>query len=179
LNIVAFLQNQWFQNPDKAREVYAKNPDQREELNKRFLFAGCMTGRRLQTAFGPDLCDQIIWEEVSPQIGGKSNSTFPADQKHISSVIEKHQPDIILTFGSLAKDALNQWSRDEMYKCEPRPLPVVISGPHPAARYGTVQQELWEMRDELLFKQKDVFGVDVLGRYDYSRKHESTEPASV
>lgn len=82
--ILAILQNQWFRNPAKAREIYERNPELRNKLIAGFLFSGCLTGRRLQSAFG-DLCDSIIWEESSPEIGGFSVSKFTHDPEHIKS----------------------------------------------------------------------------------------------
>jgi hypothetical protein len=169
--IVAFLQNAWFRDPRRAKQIYDRNPASREQLNAQFLFMGSLTGRRLQGAFGPDMCNQIVWENISEEFGGYSSSSFPANRQHIKSVIEKHAPDIILTFGEPAKAALQAWQHEEVQRREVAPIPLIIHGPHPAARYAEVRQELWEMSEELTFKQHDVFGVDVWGRYDYSRKH--------
>src|SRR6266568_1090430 len=106
MKIVAFMQNQWFRNPHKAREIFDKHSNKREELIARFLFAGRgLSGRRLQAAFG-DLCDQIVWEESSTNFGGESSSLFPADMAHIKRVLEKHKPDIVLAFGKVASNAL-------------------------------------------------------------------------
>jgi hypothetical protein len=49
--IVAFLQNQWFKDPDRVRQMLtrAESDDIREKLRDRMihyaLFAGCLTGR--------------------------------------------------------------------------------------------------------------------------------------
>lgn len=86
---------------------------------------GCLTGRRLSTALGDDICqDHVIWEEISPEIGGYAASCFPADPEHIKTAIEKHQPTIILAFGKYAGEALAVY--DSTHR--------VIRGPHPAAR---------------------------------------------
>jgi hypothetical protein len=151
LTILAFLQNSYFNNPTRAKEVYDRNPDIRENLNKKFLFSGCLTGRRLQDSFGWEQCDRIIWEEISREIGGAANSSFPGDQEHIRAVIEKHQPAIILVFGLLAKEALRVWSENEVNNPEPKPMPVMIYGPHPAARHANVAMELWDMAQDLIF----------------------------
>lgn len=126
--VLAILQNQWFKNPAKVREIYERNPELRNQLIKRFLFMGCLTGRRLQEAFG-DLCDQIIWEEASPEIGGFSASKFTPDPEHIKAAIEKHQPDVVLCFGKIASDAVRSVCCDTSVR-----HPAVMFGPHPAAR---------------------------------------------
>jgi hypothetical protein len=124
--IVAFLQNQWFKEPDKIRAMYARNPEKREALNKRFLFYKSLTGKRLKLAFGEELCNSIIWEECSREIGGKSSASFPADLDHMRAVIEKHQPSLMLAFGGIAREAVpkvwtGQW----------------VGYSHPAARFIT------------------------------------------
>jgi len=126
--ILAFLQNQWFKDPEAARQVFARHPEHRERLVATYLFMGCLTGRRLLEVFGEELCDEIVWEECSPEIGGKSSSAFPADLDHIRKAIDKHRPDVILAFGKIAGDAM----------AAIRPLTRVIRAPHPAARQGSV-----------------------------------------
>jgi hypothetical protein len=127
MKILAFLQNQWFRDPVRVRAIYDRNPELRNELIRRFLFGGCLTGRRLLTALGEDLCRQhITWEEISPEIGGHSSSKFPADLDHITAAIRKFDPDLILAFGSIAQDALKRTT-----SVRPR---TIIFGPHPAAR---------------------------------------------
>jgi len=128
MKILAILQNQWFKNPAKAREIYARNPELRNQLIKRFLFAGCLTGRRLSEAFG-DLCDLIIWEEASPEVGGFSASKFAPDPDHIKAAIEKHQPDVVLCLGKIASDAVRSVCCDTDVR-----HPAVMFAPHPAAR---------------------------------------------
>jgi len=128
MKVLAILQNQWFKNPAKVREIYERNPELRNRLIARFLFAGCLTGRRLRAAFG-DLCDSIIWEEASPEIGGFSASRFIPDPEHIKAAIEKHEPEIVICLGKVAGDAV----RSVCCKTNVR-HPAVMFGPHPAAR---------------------------------------------
>jgi hypothetical protein len=123
MKILAILQNQWFKDPEAVQAIYDRHPDRRNDLNSRYLFMGCLTGRRLQQALG-DLCDSIIWEEASPKVGGFSASKFPADPKHIASAIEKHKPDLVLCFGKIAADGVKALNLS---------LPV-LCGPHSAAR---------------------------------------------
>lgn len=138
MKIVAFLQNQWFKNPDRVKRLMDRNPEAREWYIKKFLFMGCLTGRRLQGAFGEELCSEIVWEETSRNIGGASNSVFPADEQHIEKVIEKHNPEIILAFGKVAQNGL--W-------CKSRGVPV-FNFPHPAAR-GEKSLQDFQQRAEL------------------------------
>ena len=138
ITTVAFLQNQWFRSPEKIRRIYEKHPGRRQQLIKGFLFMGCLTGRRLKAAFG-DGVEQIIWEEVSTEIGGKSSSKFRADPEHIESVIQKFKPNIVLTFGSIATKAIqdfegSMFSRSVIFQW--------CAGPHPTARYADVNQKL-------------------------------------
>jgi len=129
MKVLAFLQNQWFNNPEQARATFLRHPDQRNRLIALYLFMGCLTGRRLISAFGEDLCNDIVWEECSKEVGGKSSASFPPDFAHICEAINKHNPDVILAFGKTASDALRKVA----------PNQLVIYGPHPAARFGAVE----------------------------------------
>lgn len=140
--IVAFLQNQWFKDPERIKSIIAKRialelrgdgdnmtaHEVREEYIAYFLFLGCLTGRRLKAVFG-DETRRIVWEEVSREIGGHASSCFPADDAHIREVLDRHKPDIVLAFGKIACDALSRL----------RPAAAtLIRGPHPAARSGAM-----------------------------------------
>lgn len=138
MRIVAFLQNQWFRDPERIKAMFAENPEHRERYISAFLFMGCLTGKRLQSVFGEDLCDAIIWEEISPEIGGYASSRFPADTAHVTRVLEKHTPTVVLAFGKIANDALRSMVVDA----------AIIYGPHPAARNGAIEG-LRKMRAEL------------------------------
>jgi hypothetical protein len=140
VKVVAFLQNQWFKEPERVREIYAKRPALREELNKRFLFAGCLTGRRLRKAFG-ELCGSIVWEEVSREVAGESSGCFDPDPSHIGAVINKHKPDIILIFGKVALEGVS---------LAPEACGIeLITCPHPASRQKDVVEQLQRGADEL------------------------------
>ncbi len=82
-----------------------------------------MTGRRLYEAFG-NLYDEIVWDNISPLVNNDS-----PDQKHICSVIEKHKPDLILTFGEIAKTGL--------VNCTAAFSTPLLHFHHPNARYRT------------------------------------------
>lgn len=138
MRIVAFLQNQWFKDPEGVKAMFAEHPERRERYIEAFLFMGCLTGRRLKSVFGEDLCDGIIWEEASREVGGKSQSLFAADRQHMMAVIRKHNPTVILCFGKIAAEGV---------KSLPIEIPVIY-GPHPAARSGATEG-LQQMRSEL------------------------------
>lgn len=93
MKILAFLQNQWFKDPEGVKAMFAEHPERRERYIEAFLFMGCLTGRRLKSALGEELCNQIVWEEISPEIGGHASSKFPPDLAHI---IGKHKPDVVI-----------------------------------------------------------------------------------
>lgn len=143
MKIVAFLQNQWFRDPEGVKAMMIEHPEQRERFIKAFLFMGCLTGRRLKSALGEKLCDQIVWEEISPEIGGHASSRFPSDLAHIKSVIEKHRPEIVVAFGALAKDGVRAVCCQTEVK-----HPCAMFAPHPAARQNPMP-ELRALREQL------------------------------
>lgn len=130
MKIVAFLQNMWVRNPDRVKATMERHPEYRLKFLAYALFAGCMTGRRLKTAFG-ELCGEIIWEEASPVISGDSKAYFPPDPEHIRKVLAEHRPEIVLTFTRRGEEEIRK-----LVTCE------VICCPHPAARQATVMDEL-------------------------------------
>lgn len=114
----------------------------RRRLITRALFAGCKSGRTLRSTIGQNLCDQIIWDESSPEIGSHSAASFPADLGHMVTVIERETPGLILGFGRTACEALEIIGREMV-------IPPWIAGPHPAARHREVMDELREMRAQI------------------------------
>ena len=149
--IVAFLQNMWFKDPPvmqaQLQRFLEVDPiSGRERFIRTWLFWSCLTGKRLRRAFGQDLCDEIIWEEGSPEIGGKSSSVFKPKYSHIHRVIEKHNPAIILAFGKVVIPTARLVVQKMM---QPGKQPVLIVGPHPAARGGFVVQDLADMTQAL------------------------------
>lgn len=132
--ILAFLQNQYFHDPDKVRGIFERRPDLRNDLIARFLFMGGRTGKRILAAFGDDLCKRIIWEEASPEIGGHASSVFKADLDHMKRAIETHRPVVIVCFGQIAGDAVKLL----------KPETATLFAPHPAARGRDVKPKLKE-----------------------------------
>ena|ERR1700678_3453561 len=113
-----------------------KDESFRRAFIARALFLGCLTGRRLKTAFG-DLCAEIIWEESSREIGGRASFAPVPCPEHIRSVICEVQPDFILCFGRAHKDEVELVSK----QCGIH-RGAVIYMPHPAARHSRVVQDL-------------------------------------
>lgn len=149
MKIVCFLQNQWFRDPERMRKIQ-QNEHWRDASHHRWvktwLFFGCLTGRRLQQAFGEELCDQIIWEEISKELGGKSSSVFPPDFVHMLDVVQQHKPTHIIALGKHAAQAvcyIVEQHSNIVLDCK------VILGPHPAARHATVVQELRAIAEQL------------------------------
>jgi hypothetical protein len=124
MKILAFMQCLWFRDSTKAAEIFARHPEKRNDLIRLYLFAGCLTGRRLQQALGEKICHEIVWEEASPRIGDHASSKFEADLNHIRQSIETHQPEIIVCFGKVAGDAVRGLDLATR----------VLYAPHPASR---------------------------------------------
>lgn len=102
MKIVAFLQNIWVKDPERVRKMFASFPNQRESIITKLLFLGGKTGKNLQAGLGEALCNEIIWEETTKEIGSYSASIFPPDSEHVKAVLEKHKPEIVLCFGAVA-----------------------------------------------------------------------------
>ena len=153
MKILAFLQNQWVRDPKRLAAMIERTPAARERFLMYALFQS-HTGNRLKQVFGED-CMEWNWDNASPQIGGHSSSCFPADPEHIKAVLEEHQPDVVLTFGKVASDALRK-------TCDHFKL---IAGPHPAARQDNVMAKLEKMADSLKeYRDEKVFELDDNGR---------------
>lgn len=149
IKIVAFLQNQWFKNPERMEKMYEswkiKLPETyRERWIRTWLFYSCLTGKRLKEAFGEDLCNKIIWDEVSSKIGGDSSSCFNPDPLHIKWVIQKHNPSVVLVFGNVAQ-------RGVSYSLDPHEQAGLkfLYAPHPAARGKGIKEKLAKMNVQL------------------------------
>jgi hypothetical protein len=140
--VVAFMQNMWVRDPEKVkasieRMHWMKRDEYRLRLIHYSLFAGCVSGRRLKAAFG-EMCDAIIWEEASPEIAGDPKTICLPVPRHIQCALEHHNPDIVITFGKLAGDAVAKlWPAKLIRVC------------HPAARQPDTIQKLKAAADEL------------------------------
>lgn len=119
MKILAFLQSPSDAVfPDAAPHVLDKYRDD-QEYHRRMLRQS-MTGNRLFQAFG-EMYDQIYWDNVAP--------VKDVDQAHIDNVIVAVEPDVILTFGNIAKEAIDNSIGAIRIK--------VLHCHHPNARYKT------------------------------------------
>jgi len=139
MTILGLLQNQWFKNPVRARQAldsYVKNGGKRHLWIGKALFMGCRSGKMLRKGFG-DLCDSIIWEEVSEHISADPTVKLRHDPIHVRRVLELHKPDIVIAFGEIAQ----------------RAVPTAIPAPHPAARMDVVT-EYRRIHNEILSRHR-------------------------
>ena len=141
MKIVTFLQNQWVRDPARLKRLIT-NPRERELYNRFLLFRGCHTGRVLQQCWGEELCDHVIWENASPEIGNKASAKFPPDLAHMKDVLDWHQPGIVVGLSAPVHPILWQW-RDAGAPW------VVFVGPHPANRRATTRQDLIDLGDAI------------------------------
>ena len=140
--VVAFMQNMWVRNPQKVRESiermhWMKRDEYRRRLIRYCLFAGCVSGRRLKAAFG-GLCDEIIWEEATHEIADNPRVVLPPCERHIHAALDEYNPDIVITFGRVAGDAVAKIWPAKIIRCC-----------HPAARQSDTIQKLKAAADEL------------------------------
>lgn len=104
MKIVGFLQNCWFPPDTKLSYIqeYLNNDDVRRKV-----LARSYTGKRLLKAFGEIYYANIIWENVSIEVGLDPNHSGTPNYDHVQAVINKHDPDLVLTFGNVAKETLD------------------------------------------------------------------------
>lgn len=150
MQIVAFLQNQWFKSTSVERvtklyEAVDITPEGRADLNARFLFLQCRTGENLKTAFGDKLIDKIVWENASPKFATESRGAFPPDLRHIKNVLDHFKPEIVITFGVPAHIGVEQAMMGRARFAHIQ----VIRSPHPTARHPTAMKELREAAAKL------------------------------
>ena len=131
MKILAILQNTWAENPERVHALLARNADRRHDVVARLLFAsGCLTGRRILTVFGELLKEhQWTFENASTVITGDSGGRPPYNVEHVRGAINRHRPDVILTFGCSAKEALKDM---RAARKQTTPLPPVVECVHPA-----------------------------------------------
>lgn len=152
MKILAFMQNAWFHNPEKVRHIMAAMTPERAETYRRrliaySLFAGCKSGRVLEHVFGKRLCQEIVWEESTKDVGGHASSVFPADIEHIRSRIIEESPQIVLSFGGVATDGVIAATRE--FNTGHFAQVTYIGGPHPTARAATTKRSLESMAANL------------------------------
>ena len=158
--IVAFLQNQWWKDPERVRDMLVKSSEP-EKLRRRFLvygLQGCKSGKMLAKhiapAIGAEAFKSIYWENVSREMGDRSSSKFPADIDFIQKTLVDQSPRIVLCFGKVASDAVGKFINEYYVVGEDL---FVLYADHPAARNGP--QSLIDMAHELkklLDKENEV-----------------------
>ena len=137
--IVAFMQNMWVRDVARVERLIATYGEPyRRRLIAMALFSGCLSGRRLQAAFGADLCRQIQWDEASPVVAGESSAAPPADPHHMRHVINHYKPDLVLCFGRSAAGAIRDVWSGKLVCC-----------PHPAARQDSTVGRLAMCAEEV------------------------------
>lgn len=138
--VLAFLQNMWVKDPARVKASIARHGEAfRLELMRRFLFAGCKTGRNLTKTFGDELLAQMTFEETTREIAGDAKTILLVDTHHIHECIEKHRPRIVVAFGQIAHDAVSmvadQWTGQPF---------VYVKAHHPASRHPASWNSLLE-----------------------------------
>jgi hypothetical protein len=135
--VVAFLQNLWVKDPERAQRAIDKHG--RRHMIRNLIFVESKTGKRLRQAFG-DMVDQIVWEESTKEIASNPQTICFPDPEHIKEVLETYQPLVVIAFGTLAHRAVP-------LLCKPGTH--YISSPHPAARMSDVPIRLHNVAYEL------------------------------
>ncbi len=119
--------------------MIARNGEEyRRRIMECALFAGCLTGRRILQAFDDACLGEIRWEESTREICGDPKTVPAPDPEHIRSALQEQRPAVVLTFGTVAGDAVAAiWTG------------LLIRAPHPAARQATVPDELLRVAEQL------------------------------
>ncbi len=156
MKIVAFLQNQWWRDPEGVKKRIANHATP-EEFRRRLIvwgLQGCKTGRvlekRLASVIGPISFKKIHWENSSREIGGKSASSFPANIEHMEKVINKQLPDVILVFGKIAQQGLNLLTV--------APHIAILEAVHPASRGSLLTLDLMAMALKVIIASRKRTG---------------------
>lgn len=151
--VLGVLQNQWFYDPPRIQKMIdtADNPEtMRRRLCTWALFAGCKSGRVLRTLLGDEWCNRIVWENASLHMGDVSSSVFPADMAHLTKLLCIEQPGIVVAFGKVAQDGVEQALRLGPSSPDGGTAgPVVLHAPHPAARNDDTYEQIRQLRKQL------------------------------
>lgn len=145
MKTLAFMQNQWFRQPQVHRLMMARKKvegieawfNHRASFIRRALFFRCQSGRVLQSMLGEPLCEAIIWDEMSPEIYDNPKAIPEPDICHMGELMLWHEPELVVTFGAPAREAWRElgWLGSN---CRP----IVINSPHPACRAITDRAKL-------------------------------------
>lgn len=156
MKILAFMQNMYFNDPEKVQAIFDRHPEDRNRLIGLYLFMGCKSGKVLRQTLGEDLCDKITWEESSRRLGDISSSRFPHDPNHIARAVHIHNPELILAFGAIASKGVQTLCTDGGTGKTHHGTPVLY-GPHPAARNNPLPAlSLLKLDIERLINEKAI-----------------------
>lgn len=134
IKIVAFMQNPWFPIGTSPRHIKMYNESQ--HFHRRVL-ALSMSGRRLLSAFGEHLYNQIWWDNASPIAATIATGKFEADMEHMMRATILQMPRLLLGFGTSANDAITTLLTENPFPYQIR----FMACHHPNAR-GRTQQDL-------------------------------------
>jgi hypothetical protein len=144
--VLAILQNTWARDPARVTESLERFAKLgiRHKFVAKLLFSGSLTGRRIQAAFG-SFVDDMIFEEASPIVTGASSGSPPADFDHLRECIDRHKPDVIISFGKTASDAVAKlFAADQIQKAF-----HFLRTVHPACRDGSTPEQLQKTAQQL------------------------------
>lgn len=149
--VLCLLQNQWFRDPERAcklLEMYQKKEgpnNGRARFVRDMLFMGCLTGRRIEKAFGDALCDYdgVVFEDASADIYGDPRTKPAPDPIHVETVLRWHEPTLVVTLGEVALKSLQLANVARFMTIRH------LHGPHPAARGAKVYEQLAELGKKL------------------------------
>lgn len=117
IKIVAFLQNAW--SPVYAGGLWPRDSWLRALERSR-------SGQRISVFRNAAVGVEWWFDNTTPIVGDTPDSVVPADAEHIRTVLAAQAPDVVVTFGRLAKIAVAKIAT----------VPIV-SVPHPAHRLVT------------------------------------------
>lgn len=147
ITIVAFMQNPWFPPGTEPAVKHAYRTLQ--DFHKKVL-RSTMSGQRLLMAFGEEYYERIWWDNIAPEPADHPRGKTKVDMKHVDTLIEIWKPQLVLTFGSVAGEAI-----DGSLMCLHR---KVMKCHHPNAM-GRTQAELdnfaQDVRDWVLIHERN------------------------
>lgn len=148
--VLAFLQNMWVKDPEKVQQSldrHLDNPMFWNRMTKGLLFSGCKTGRVLIQTFGTDLIENIIFDECTKEICNNPKTIPTPDLIHIETTLLRLKPDIIITFGKIAFNTINNFTPELQARTILNYR--IIEAPHPAARQPITINKLREVAEKL------------------------------
>jgi hypothetical protein len=131
--VVGFLQNAWSTSPNHDAGVWERSSWLKALWRSR-------SGQRLRLLV--QATPQMTWffTNTAVAVGDSPDSVMPPDFAHINKVLYHQHPDVVVTFGNQAANALEP-------VCLRRGLPL-LKVPHPAHRVLT--NKLYESAAEML-----------------------------